>query len=98
MSPEYIYQIAPGAMFPDYQRYGVLWMNRDVMEVAYDMEEAFNEVSLTLARGADELLDPDRDILELDGRSQEVGADPLPAVSRPPEVERSNRNVSRGQM
>ena len=24
LSPEYIYQIAPGAMFPDYERYGVL--------------------------------------------------------------------------
>jgi len=26
VSPEYIYQIAPGAMFPDFKRYGVLWM------------------------------------------------------------------------
>ncbi|MBV1959614.1 MAG: hypothetical protein KUG53_02655, partial [Pseudomonadales bacterium] len=28
LSPEYIYQIAPGALFPDYKRYGVLWMSR----------------------------------------------------------------------
>jgi len=51
-SPEYIYQIAPGAMFPDYQRYGILWMAREPLAAAYDMDGAFNNVSLTLARGA----------------------------------------------
>lgn len=52
MSPEYIYQIAPGAMFPDYARYGVLWMGREALAVAYDMDSAFNNVTLTLAPGA----------------------------------------------
>ena len=28
LSPEYIQQLRPGSMFPDYQRYGVLWMGR----------------------------------------------------------------------
>ena len=54
MSPEYVYQIAPGALFPDYQRYGVLWMARTPLAAAYDMEGAFNDVSLTLLRDADE--------------------------------------------
>jgi putative ABC transport system permease protein len=27
LSPEYIYSLATGAMFPDDQRYGILWMN-----------------------------------------------------------------------
>jgi putative ABC transport system permease protein len=52
VSPEYVYQIAPGSMFPDFQRYGVLWMGRNALAAAYDMEGAFNQVSLTLARDA----------------------------------------------
>ncbi len=53
VSPEYVYQIAPGAMFPDFKRYGVLWMGRHALAAAYDMEGAFNSVSMTLERGAD---------------------------------------------
>lgn len=54
LSPEYIYQIAPGAMFPDYQRYGVLWMARKPLASAYDMQGAFNNVTLTLVPASDE--------------------------------------------
>ncbi len=54
VSPEYVYQIAPGAMFPDFKRYGVLWMGRNALATAYDMKGAFNQVSLTLARDASE--------------------------------------------
>jgi putative ABC transport system permease protein len=54
LSPEYIYQIAPGAMFPDYQRYGVLWMARKPLASAYDMDGAFNDVTLTLGRDGQE--------------------------------------------
>ena len=54
LSPEYIYQIAPGAMFPDYLRYGVLWMARKPLATAYDMDGAFNDVSLTLSKGSNE--------------------------------------------
>jgi putative ABC transport system permease protein len=49
VSPEYVYQIAPGAMFPDFKRYGVIWMGRDALAAAYDMEGGFNNVSLSLA-------------------------------------------------
>jgi putative ABC transport system permease protein len=52
LSPEYIYQIAPGAMFPDYQSYGVLWMARAPLASAYDMQGAFNNVTLTLSKQA----------------------------------------------
>lgn len=52
VSPEYVYQIAPGAMFPDFKRYGVLWMGRNALGAAYDMEGAFNSVNATLERGA----------------------------------------------
>ena len=54
LSPEYIYQIAPGAMFPDYQRYGVLWMARKPLASAYDMDGAFNDVTLTLGKHGQE--------------------------------------------
>ncbi len=52
LSPEYVYQIAPGAMFPDFKRYGVLWMGRHALSIAYGMDGAFNSVTLTLAPGA----------------------------------------------
>lgn len=52
VSPEYVYQIAPGAMFPDFKRYGVVWMGRHALAAAYDMEGAFNNVAATLSRGA----------------------------------------------
>ncbi len=54
LSPEYIYQIAPGAMFPDYYRYGVLWMARKPLASANDMDGAFNNVTLTLSKGSHE--------------------------------------------
>ncbi len=59
LSPEYIYQIAPGAMFPDNLRYGVLWMARKPLASAYDMNGAFNDVTLTLSKGTNE-----RDVID----------------------------------
>lgn len=53
LSPEYIYQIGPGAMFPDHKRYGVFWMARAPLATAYNMEGAFNNVSMTLVPGTD---------------------------------------------
>ena len=54
LSPEYVYQIAPGAMFPDFKRYGVLWMGRHALAAAYDMDGAFNSVALTLTPGIEQ--------------------------------------------
>jgi len=51
LSPEYIYQIAPGALFPDSARYSIMWMARKPLASAYNMEGAFNDVSMTLVRG-----------------------------------------------
>jgi len=50
LSPEYVYAIAPGQMFPDNRRFGVFWMNRRSLASAFDMEGGFNDVSLTLNR------------------------------------------------
>lgn len=51
-SPEYVYQIRPGALFPDHQRYAVLWMRVAALERAADMDGAFNGVAVALLRGA----------------------------------------------
>ena len=52
LSPEYMYAIPPGAIFPDYERYGILWMNRRALATAFEMEGAFNDASFSLQRGA----------------------------------------------
>ncbi len=53
ISPEYTYAVPPGALYPDDERFGIIWMSRKSLGPAYDMEGAFNEVVLTLAPGAD---------------------------------------------
>lgn len=52
LSPEYVYSIRPGEMIPDNRRFGVFWMERRALASAFDMEGGFNDVALTLARGA----------------------------------------------
>jgi putative ABC transport system permease protein len=54
LSPEYIYEIRPSEVFPDNRRFGVLWMSRDVLGSAFNMKDAFNDVAISLTRGADE--------------------------------------------
>ena len=54
LSPEYVYLISPGAIFPERERYAVFWMRRDEMEAAFDMDGAFNDIALALAPGANE--------------------------------------------
>jgi len=50
-STEYIYQLQPGSIIPDFKTYAILWMNRDPVETAYNMTGAFNQVALKLDRG-----------------------------------------------
>ena len=52
LSPEHLLQIQPGTLFPDPVRYGVIWMGRDALAAAYDMEGAFNDVAFSLTPGA----------------------------------------------
>ncbi len=52
LSPEFIYAVAPGLMFPDDKRFGVFWMRRRAIAPAFDMTGAFNDVVLRVARGA----------------------------------------------
>lgn len=67
LSPEYIYEIQEGRILPDHRIYGVFWMREQELAAAFDMEGAFNDVSVTLSPGAlepavigrlDDLLEP----------------------------------------
>jgi putative ABC transport system permease protein len=53
LSPEFIYQLQPGSIIPDFKSYGILWMARTPLADGYDMEGAFNEVALTLTASAE---------------------------------------------
>jgi putative ABC transport system permease protein len=54
ISPEYVYEIRAGQIFPDNRRFGVLWMSETALAAAFDLEGAFNDVALLLAPGASE--------------------------------------------
>lgn len=54
LSPEYIYEIRPGDIFPDNRRFGILWMNARTVASVFQMEDSFNDVALTLAPGSSE--------------------------------------------
>ncbi|MBS0262417.1 MAG: ABC transporter permease, partial [Planctomycetes bacterium] len=54
LSPEYVYTIRWGSLVPDDKRYGVFWMGHRALAAAFNMEGAFNDVTLDLAPGADE--------------------------------------------
>jgi putative ABC transport system permease protein len=38
LAADYIYQIAPGSLIPDFKSFGILWMGRTPLEAAFDME------------------------------------------------------------
>jgi putative ABC transport system permease protein len=54
LSPEFVYQIRPGDVFPDFERFAVLWMPREPLALAFDLDGAFNDLALTLTREARE--------------------------------------------
>jgi len=54
LSPEYIYAVKPGEIFPDRKHYGIFWMGRRALASAFDMEGGFNDVALALGRGVSE--------------------------------------------
>jgi putative ABC transport system permease protein len=52
LSPEFVYTIGPGALMPDDRRYGLIWMGEAAAAAAMNMTGAFNDLSLSLTRGA----------------------------------------------
>lgn len=51
-TPEFVYQLAPGSIVPDFANYAVMWMNRTSLEAAFNMTGAFNQIAGTLDPGA----------------------------------------------
>ena len=51
LSPEFIYAIGPGALFPDDKRFGVLWMAEHRLAAAMDLTGGFNDAVVRLERG-----------------------------------------------
>ena len=65
LSPEFVHDAVPSAglgMFGDSKHVGILWMRRNALGPLYDMDGAFNDVTLLLSSGANE----DHVIAELD--------------------------------
>jgi putative ABC transport system permease protein len=86
LSPEYIYEIRGGDVFPDNQRFGVFWMGREALGNALNMDGAFNDVALTLLPKTN----PAEVIFRLDQLLKPYGG--VGAIAR--EDQTSNRFVS----
>lgn len=54
LSPEYIYTISPGGMMPDNEGFGIIWMPERAVAAAFDMEGAFNNLSVRITQDANE--------------------------------------------
>jgi len=52
LSPEYVYSLGPGALFPDDKRFGVFWMSQRALEAAVDMDGAFNDIAIRMDRSS----------------------------------------------
>ena len=52
-SPEFVFAVAPGDILPEPRRFGVLWMNREALARALDLDGAFNDVVLRLQPDTD---------------------------------------------
>lgn len=55
-SPEFVFVSAPGELFPQPDRFAVIWMGHDALARAYNLEGAFNEAVFRLAPDADQKL------------------------------------------
>ncbi len=86
LSPEYVYQLEPGAVIPDYESFGVFWMARTPLAHAFDMDGAFNDVALRISPRTN----PEDVIDRLDALLKPYGG--LGAVSRENQV--SHRYLS----
>ncbi len=51
LSPEYIYAVGPGQIFPDNRRFGVLWMGEEHLAASLDLTDAYNEILIRVDRG-----------------------------------------------
>jgi putative ABC transport system permease protein len=54
LSPEYVFAVEPGGFTSDDERFAPMWMSRNALAAAFQMEGAFNDIVLRLEPGADE--------------------------------------------
>lgn len=54
LSPEFVYTLPPGQLMSDDKAFGILWIDRAILEAAYDLDGAFNDISVRLSPGASE--------------------------------------------
>ncbi len=52
LSPEFVFEARAGETLPDHKRFSVIWMNYRALAVAYNMDGAFNDLTIDLAPGA----------------------------------------------
>ncbi|PSB05702.1 ABC transporter permease [filamentous cyanobacterium CCP2] len=86
LSPEYVYEIRTGDFLPDNEQFGVMWMGREALGTAFNLDGAFNDVALSLAPGAN----PNEIIFRLDQILEPYGG--LGAYDRADQL--SNRFLS----
>ncbi len=53
LSPEFVFEAAPGQTLPDNRHFGVFWLRYQSLAVAFDLDGAFNDLSLDLSPGTD---------------------------------------------
>lgn len=66
LSPEFVYTLGPGAMMPDNEGFGVIFMPERAAAAAFDMSGAFNSLTVALYKGANEAEVIDRIDAQLD--------------------------------
>jgi len=54
ISAEHSYAVPPGSLYPEDDRYGILWASREILGPAFNMDGAFNEAFVTLTPDANE--------------------------------------------
>jgi putative ABC transport system permease protein len=54
LSPEFIYALGPGDLMPDDRRFAILWMSEKALAALFDLDGAFNSITLKLLPGTSE--------------------------------------------
>ena len=80
LAPEFVYAIGPGALMPDEKRFGIIWMGRKALASAYDLDGAFNDVSLSLLVNTE----PEYVIQQLDQLTKDYGS--IGAIARKDQI------------
>lgn len=52
LSSEFVYVFSPASPLPDPKHFGILWMKKDALEAAFQMQGAFNDLIFTFSKDA----------------------------------------------